>query len=180
MLQGLFEGCLHVNCALQNDESNADTSVLPACKGVVLFCDENDTAIQLLITGNIRRLVRSRLSCDDVSAVSRRTDIAGIVRRVLYLSCHNDFRTALRHVQIARQVYPDSWREVVSLPSIWFVRINTADKWPNFMSTTRGAGVQRAGPKTRVGSVSCARSPKESTTSTSRMTCRSRSRTAEG
>jgi hypothetical protein len=140
MLQGLFEGCLHVNCALQNDESNADTSVLPACKGVVLFCDENDTAIQLLITGNIRRLVRSRLSCDDVSAVSRRADIASIVRRVWYLSCHNDFRTAVRHMQIAKQVYPDSWHDVVSLPAIWFVRINTAEQWPNVVSSTRAAG----------------------------------------
>ena len=138
MWQELFEGCLQVNPTEQTaDVLVTPPSAVPTCKGVVLFCDADDKPVQLLIAANIRRLAKNRLFPPEPERVGKRADIRRIVRRIYYLCCYNDFRSMLRHLEIARTIYPDSWRKSVALPKPWFVKINPMEAWPNFSATNK-------------------------------------------
>lgn len=138
MWRELFDGCLHVDPTQQTAEAlTLPPNAIPTCKGVVLFCDSDDRPVQLLIGANIRRLVKNRLFPPEPEHIGKRADISAIVRRVHYLCCYNDFRSTLRHLQIAQAVYPDTWRKFVTLPRGCFVRINPRDQWPNFSPTNK-------------------------------------------
>jgi hypothetical protein len=140
MWRELFEGCLQVDPTEQTaDALVASPFAVPTCKGVVLFCDGDDRPVQLLIAANIRRLAKNRLFPPEPERLAKRADIRRVVRRIYYLCCFNDFRSMLRHLQIARTIYPDSWRSLISLPKPWFVKINPLDEWPNFSATNKAA-----------------------------------------
>ena len=140
MWQELFEGCLQVDPTEQTADVLAEApTAVPTCKGVLLFCDADDKPVQLLIAANIRRLARNRLFPPEPERVGKRADIRRIVRRIYYLCCYNDFRSMLRHLEIAGTIYPDSWHSLISLPKPWFVKINPLDEWPNFSATNKAA-----------------------------------------
>lgn len=140
MLQELFDGCLCIDPTQQTAKGLTECATpLPTCKGLVLFCDVDDRPVQFLIAANIRRTARNRLFTDETMEISKRADIARIVRKVYYLCCYNDFRSALKHYEIARILYPDSWRDMITLGAMWYVRIDPSAKWPNFTVTNRAS-----------------------------------------
>lgn len=138
MLQELFDGCLCIDPTHQTAQELTDCDTpLPTCKGLLLFCDIDDRPVQLLIAANIRRTARNRLFPDETLEISKRADIARIVRKIYYLCCYNDFTSALKHYQIARILYPNSWHDIITLARMWYVRIDPSAKWPNFTATNR-------------------------------------------
>ena len=112
---------------------------LPACKGVLLFADDNDRPIQLLIAANIRRTAAHRLLAQGPAAVKKRADISHITRKIYYCRCYNDFASWLAHYHIARALYPDSYSEHLTLPRQTYVKIEAAAKWPFFSLTNKPA-----------------------------------------
>jgi excinuclease ABC subunit C len=136
MLDELFEDCLTIDPAGQTAEF---CKPLPTCKGVLLFADDNDRPIQLLICANIRRTAAHRLSAQEPAAVKKRADISRITRKIYYCSSYNDFASTLAHYRIAKAVYPDSYSEHLTLPRQTYVKIEASAKWPFFSLTDRSA-----------------------------------------
>lgn len=129
MITELFEDCLHINPSRQITEA---LKLLPTCKGVILFTDDDDRPIQLLTAANIRRSGAVRLFGQPLATGRKRANISEIVRKICFCKCYNDFRTRLRHYQIARVLYPDSYRKIVALGRQSYVTINLDSKWPFF------------------------------------------------
>ncbi len=133
MLQELFEGCLEIDPTQQTAEalSRADNP-LPTCKGVLLFADASDRSVCFLIAANLRRTARHRLFPPEAATLSKRADIAPLVRRIYYQCCYNDFASTLKYYRICRLLYPDSWDTLITFPKLRFVRIDLSARWPNF------------------------------------------------
>ena len=136
MLDELFDDCLQIDPASQTAE---DLRPLPACKGVLLFADKALAPIQLLTAANIRRTVAHRLFPQDLQVVKKRADISLITRKIYSCRCYNDFGSALKHYQIAKALYPDTYSEQLTLGKQSYVKINAAAKWPFFSLADRPA-----------------------------------------
>lgn len=135
MTAELFEGCLRINPAQQTPEILLEPEPVPAKKGVLLFADKDDRPIQLLIAANIRRTSAAKLFPPDSAAVKKKADLASITRKIYYLCCYNDFKCILRHYQIAKTLYPDSYTKVITFPRQSYVKIAPGAKWPFFSLT---------------------------------------------
>ena len=60
--------------------------------------------------------------------------------RIYYLCCYSDFASSLAHYQIARMTFPDTYRQIITLPKLWFIKINTAARWPFFSLSDKPFG----------------------------------------
>ena len=129
-----FDECVDINPL---NESPEKLKQLPSCKGVVLFSDEADRPIQLLITGNIRRLATCRLFGSREEVSTKRTNIAEIVRRIYYRCCYNDFASSFEYLQRASAVWPDTYRQLSPYTKQSYVRIDLSLQWPWFVLTDK-------------------------------------------
>ena len=144
--QNFFDASLAIN-PLSDDLKIL--SELPACKGVVLFADGADTPIQILVTSNIRSLVRNRLFSLQPDEPTRRARLDEIVRKVYYSCCYCDFASSLKHYRVAKVLFPQNYEELVTLPKLAFLRIDLNATWPNFSvvnKTPQAEGVKFFGP----------------------------------
>ncbi len=137
MTTELFEGCLRINPAQQTLEALLEPEPVPAKKGVLLFADKDDRPIQLLIAANIRRTAAAKLFPQDPAAVKKHANIASITRKIYYLCCYNDFKCLLKHYQIAKALYPDSYTKIITFPRQSYVKITPGAKWPFFSLTDK-------------------------------------------
>jgi len=128
----LFDGSLDIDPQLQRDQALSHLVAVPSCKGVILFADSEKRPVQLLIAGNIRRTARARLYTEEAESVSKRPEIASIVRYISYVCCYNDFKAAMLHYIIAKKLWPDNYQDLISFPKLSLVKINPLAKWPVF------------------------------------------------
>ncbi len=136
MLEELFDDCLQIDPAAQTAE---DLKPLPACKGVLLFADNTLKPIQLLTAANIRRTAAARLFPQDPTVIKKRANISLITRKIYCCRCYNDFGSALKHYQIAKALYRDTYSEHLTLPRQSYVKIDPSAKWPFFSLTDRSS-----------------------------------------
>jgi len=130
MLRRIFQDRPAVNFTINTPLALKE---LPACRGVLLFADSEDNPIQILTAADIRRSARARLLQNTDNEISkRRTNIAEITAKVYYLCCYNNFRTALEHYRIARELYPANYKEHIVFAAANFVTIDTVARWPAF------------------------------------------------
>lgn len=128
----LFESCVQIEPGAEPTQSIAQ---LPHCRGVVLFADAADTPILLLTAADIKRLALNRLTCADATIATKRVKLADITHKIYYRCCWCDFSSSLAHYRIAKQLFPTRYHELITFPKIWYVKINSAAKWPNFTIT---------------------------------------------
>jgi excinuclease UvrABC nuclease subunit len=128
--QEYFDECLYINPL---NEAPEKLGALPNCKGVVLFADEADRPIQLLITCNIRRLSTCRLFAGGEEGPTKHTNIAEITRRIYYRCCYNHFACSFEHWQIARALWPKTYRQLSLFTKQSYVKIDQSPKWPRFV-----------------------------------------------
>ena len=107
-IKELLNGPLAINPLRQTDEA---LKPLPTCKGILLFTDNLDRPIQLLIAANIRRTARARLIPPDPTLLKKRADITQITRKIYYCPCYNYFTSTLKHYQIAKAIYPANYND---------------------------------------------------------------------
>ncbi len=131
-LEELFDVCLQVETKSQTADALSGNGGLPIAKGVVLFADKHDEPIQLLISSNIRRTACARLFHKDAEALSKRTDIAEITRKIYYTVCFNDLASLLEYRRVGRSVYASSYKKLLKLGKRSYVKINVTAKWPVF------------------------------------------------
>ncbi len=128
----LFDGCIEI----EPDTSFETISIItPSSKGVILFTDANDTAVQLLIAANIRRTVRAKLFTEEPQQTKRRTDLTAIVRKIYFHKCWGEFETGLWHYRIAKQIYPLNYAEQIAFANAVYLKIDPSANWPEFAIT---------------------------------------------
>ncbi len=139
MNQKLFESCLNIDCRWPPHDLAENLSSLPTARGVLLFADKNDRPVQLLIAANIRRTAIARLSSKDLETRSKKTDITEITRKIFYLPCYCNFKSALKHYHIARSIYPDNYQEFAKYGRQSYAVIDPSSSWPFFSIASRPA-----------------------------------------
>ena len=128
----LFESCVQIEPGAEPSQSIAE---FPHCRGVALFADAADTPILFLTAADIKRLALNRLTCADATIATKRVKLSEITRKIYYRRCWCDFGSGLEHYRIAKELFPSRYHEMVTFPKIWYVKINSAAKWPCFSIT---------------------------------------------
>ncbi len=129
----LFEGFVDV----RPDDKEKQTLVqLPARKGLILFADQQDSPIQLLLTATIRQTARSRLIRPDKPA-GRKTDVSEVCRRVYYTCCECDYARQIEFNRLADSLFGNNAKAHKPAIHTTFVAIDTADRLPYFTVTEK-------------------------------------------
>jgi len=120
----------------------AATAGIPAGSGVGLFVSEGGQPILLLYGADLRRLVRHRLGQvePEKEGKSRRVKLREVAKGLWYRRCWSAFETQLNYFQIARAVYPESYRELFPHLEGWFIGLEEKRDWPFFSRTRKIAG----------------------------------------
>jgi excinuclease UvrABC nuclease subunit len=102
---------------------------------VYLFTDAADQPVQLLCVKNLRASLKRRLGGDEVVGPSRRVNYREIVRRVYWRRVDSAFEADLVYLDIARRVFPRSYRGMVGFDPAWFVHVNPEHNFPRYVKT---------------------------------------------
>ncbi|MFQ5412070.1 MAG: UvrB/UvrC motif-containing protein [Phycisphaerae bacterium] len=100
-----------------------DPKSLPAHGGVYCLADEADRPILLACGENLRRVVTHRLETPPTDAKTKRANLAEIARRIHWRETFSRFETTLTHWQVARALYPRSYRKLLGFGPAWFLRV---------------------------------------------------------
>jgi excinuclease UvrABC nuclease subunit len=121
-----YEDLFDSSIAFKHNELAQDAlREIPTCQGVLLFVDSQNKPIQLIQTGNLRRLSRARIIPDNASL--RKTDVSSLTHKIYWLSCYNHFMTQLCYIQLAHTLFDkaaDSWIQL-STPSFAVIDLDS-------------------------------------------------------
>jgi hypothetical protein len=139
MLSDCFERAVRFDGSIEDLQTRS--MEIPSGRGVLLFADADDRPIQLLVAANLRRTARVRLTAPEIDQPSRRARLAGVARCVHFRPACCEFQAHWDCLRIARHLYPDSYKDSISLPALHLVQIDLSAPWPRFAPTSR-AGFQ--------------------------------------
>lgn len=108
---------------------------LPARWAVYLMCDAEDRPVQLLCVKNLRASVKRRLSENPDSQPSKRIDYRAVVRSIKWRRVDSTLESDLAYLEIARQVFPDTYRKIVTLRPTWWLHVDPAAPFPRWTRT---------------------------------------------
>lgn len=135
-LKELFDASV----ALEGNEWNAEIlSELDACKGILLFADEQQRPIQLLQSANLRRTAQARLLRDRQPAAIPRADLSVLTRHIFSTCGYSDFMTWLEFLRAARSLPGLNMTESVRLPAVSFAAIDLHAPLPYFYVSSNPA-----------------------------------------
>ena len=110
-------------------------AAVPAKWVVYLFTDADDQPVQLLCVKNLRASLKRRLGGDETIGPSRKVNYRDLVRRVYWRRVDSGFEADLVYLEIAREVFPESYRGMLGFDPAWFVHINPANNFPRYVKT---------------------------------------------
>ncbi|MBN2375214.1 MAG: hypothetical protein JXD22_02345 [Sedimentisphaerales bacterium] len=128
-----FDGCLLISPQVDLNQSTLD---LPVSPGVCLFSNDENQPILLLYGANLRSLVRRRLGDEANNEKNKRTRLRPVTTRLWFRRTYSPFETHLNYFNIAREVYPQTYRELFPRLETWFVCLNRRAKYPFFTRTS--------------------------------------------
>lgn len=137
----LFDYCLAFDPAL---ELEGFLKLVPAKWVVYLFADVDDQPVQLLCVKNLRASLSRRLGGQEMIGPSRKVNYRELVRRVYWRRVDSAFEADLVYLEIARRVFPKSYRGMVGFEAAWFVHVNPENNFPRYVKTidlSRAGGV---------------------------------------
>ncbi|MFP4356392.1 MAG: hypothetical protein ACLFUJ_14840 [Phycisphaerae bacterium] len=138
-LNTLLPDCLPVQPPLGDETLGR----IPAKRGVALLSGAEDQPILLLPAADLRSRIRNRVSQPTEEELTRMPDLAEVTRSVRWLLTTSHFETDLSYFELARQIWPDRYREMIAFKPPWFVQVDPSEPRPHFR---RGRDVlQRAG-----------------------------------
>jgi excinuclease UvrABC nuclease subunit len=123
----IFENCLSINNEL---------SGLPNSAGLVFFADSQNLPIVLLTTANIKRAVKTKLAekIDPSTSLgtmpNKRADLKSITAIFFYSPCRCKFRLAIKHLDAAKKIFGQKYKDYIKLVSPYFIQINLQGKFP--------------------------------------------------
>lgn len=111
---------------------------VPAARGVVLLSAEDDEPIVMLTAADMRSRTRTRLAEPPQSdQPSRSADLRGITRTISFVRCGSHFETDLMFLDLAEQLWPDRYGELVAWKPPWFIELDLASPHPHWKRTRR-------------------------------------------
>jgi excinuclease UvrABC nuclease subunit len=108
----------------------------PAKGTVYLFTDESDQPIQLLSVANLRQSLKRRLGGQEEIGPSKRVNYRDLVRKIYWRRVDSRFESDITYYQIARQIFPDSYRGMLGLQQVWFAHVNPDAAFPRYAKTS--------------------------------------------
>ena len=105
---------------------------VPAKWCVYLMSDEADRPVQLLCVRNLRASLKRRLGEGDVAGPSKRVDYRQLVRHVRWKRVDNPLESDLAYLDVARAVYPSTYKKIVTLRPAWWVHVDTDADYPRW------------------------------------------------
>jgi excinuclease UvrABC nuclease subunit len=114
---------------------DAFLKLAPAKWVVYLFTDAEDHPIQLLCVKNLRASLKRRLGGDEMIGPSRKVNYRELVRRVYWRRVDSAFEADLVYLDIARRLFPRSYRGMLGFEPTWFVHVDPDHKFPRYVKT---------------------------------------------
>lgn len=108
---------------------------VPAKWCVYLMSDSGDRPVQLLCVRNLRASLKRRLGEPVDTGPSKRVDYRDLVRRVRWKRVDNPLESDLAFLEVARIIYPDSWRKIVTRRPVWWVHVDCDAVHPRWRVT---------------------------------------------
>jgi excinuclease ABC subunit C len=109
---------------------------VPAKWVVYLFTDADDQPVQLLCVKNLRASLKRRLGGEELIGPSRKVNYRDLIRHVYWRRVDSAFEADLVYLEIARRVFPRSYRGMLGFEAAWFVHVNPAQRFPRYVKTT--------------------------------------------
>jgi excinuclease UvrABC nuclease subunit len=131
-LSGWFEQELAIEPA---GDLDAALRQAPAKWVVYLMSDADDRPVQLLCVKNLRYSLRHRLLTPPDAGPSRRVNYRELVRRVRWRRVHSAFEADWVYWEIARVVFPESYRGMIGFRPAWFIHVNPEHDFPRWIKT---------------------------------------------
>jgi hypothetical protein len=100
---------------------------IPSRRGLILFANAENRPIQMLMCADLRRSARARLLTRPDLPV-RKADIAAVCTRVYYSPIDAEFACQIAYNRLCRTLFADSFEGFVSLPKLYFVRVEKRPK----------------------------------------------------
>lgn len=136
----LFDGCL----ILPTDaDLTTATGEMPSTAGVCLLTNDQLQPVLLLYGANLRSIVRRRLTLethdhqDESLPLSRRTRLRPMVTRIWFRRTYSPFETQWAYFRIAREVYPETYRDWFKHLDTWCLHLNSSGEYPVWEITCR-------------------------------------------
>ena len=107
----------------------------PARWAVYLMSDADDRPVQLLCVRNLRASLKRRLGPSPDEEPSKRIDYRALVRRVRWKRVDNPLESDLTYLDVARTIYPDTYRKLVTLRTVHWVHVDPDAPHPRWRVT---------------------------------------------
>lgn len=107
----------------------ADLAALPGCPALYLLTDANAAPVLLATTQSLKRVLVSRLT-DRQRRRPGKADLAEIVRGVRWRRLATPFEGRWWYYRMARALYPQEYRRLISFGPAWFLHVNWNQRVP--------------------------------------------------
>jgi hypothetical protein len=133
-LESLFDAAIELPPELDLRQA---TEQIPAGLGVCLLTDDENRPILLIYGGSVRDMIRRRLDEQTPQKKSGLVKLRPIARRIWRRRCGSVFEAQWRYFEIARQIYPDRYREFFPPLEMWLLSANLTVEYPTFSVTNQ-------------------------------------------
>ncbi len=131
-LADLLEG----SAAVKPPLDEASLRAIPAKRGIFLLVAADGRPILLTTAADIRARLRFRLSPpEDIEGRHKTADLREITSHIYWTLTYSHFQTDWQFLELARQIWPDSYQKLLPRRSAWFVAAHTDDPAPHFAIT---------------------------------------------
>ncbi|MGA2443569.1 MAG: UvrB/UvrC motif-containing protein, partial [Tepidisphaeraceae bacterium] len=115
--------------------------LVPAKWVVYLLADADDQPVQLLCVKNLRYSLKRRLGGEAIT-LTKRIDYREIVRRIHWRRVDSAFEADCVYHDVARQIFPKSYRAMVGFRPAWFIHVDPDAHFPRYTKTIQLAGTK--------------------------------------
>jgi len=129
----------HVNPFDPAADFDAFLRLVPAKWVVYLLADAEDKPLQLLCVKNLRYSLKRRLGGETIT-LTKRIDYREIVRRIHWRRVDSAFEADCVYHDVARQIFPKSYRGMVGFRPAWFIHVDPQAQFPRYTKTIQLAG----------------------------------------
>jgi len=112
---------------------------LPARSGLALLLAEGGRPIALLPGADLRSRIRNRMRAPEADP-RRLANLQAVTQTILWRRTWSHFETDWRFLEIARQLWPKRYTDLLACKPAWFVHVNPAEQAPHFARTRDLAG----------------------------------------
>lgn len=114
----------------------ASLAALPARWAVALLEDAAGAPLQLLVSRNLRALLRRRLADAEPGAPSRRIDYRAVVAAARFARVDSAFEADWVYHECAPRLLPQAYERFGALPPAWFLHIDPDAEFPQYVRTS--------------------------------------------